>query len=78
MMIETVKEHCRHRDCVYRLPLSGAKHETEFCNYICMAGHPRGCPISECTRYRRGKRKVRAIGNGYRKIVGIEFEEDDQ
>ena len=26
------------------------------CNYICVTGHMRGCPASDCDKYERGKR----------------------
>lgn len=55
-IIETVDEHCKHKDCVYRMYLYGGE-TTEFCNYCAMEYEPRRCKISECTRYRKGERK---------------------
>ena len=53
-VIEYVEDHCP-KDCIYRMRFS---HTTYFCAY-CIAKHElRGCPISQCTRYKGGKRKL--------------------
>ena len=31
---------------------------TEFCAYLLVEGEVRGCPISQCNRYRIGDKKV--------------------
>ncbi len=54
--IETVLDHCKHPDCVYRLWLD---KNTPCCYYAAMENEIRGCKISECTRYKRGKKSVR-------------------
>lgn len=51
--IETVKEHCRHKDCKFRGSASG----TPCCDYAIRRHQLRGCRISECTRYEKGDRK---------------------
>lgn len=54
-MAETVKEHCKHKDCRYR-----AKGATgiEYCKYMIVTGKPRGCDISDCDKYVTGKVKA--------------------
>lgn len=49
-MIETVNEHCKHKDCSYRKALSHGRW-TYYCDYIGATGHSRNCPISECDKY---------------------------
>lgn len=64
--IETVNEHCKHEDCIYRAHLTGSDSKIEYCDYLCMVGKSRGCKISECDKYVKGKRKLRGINlNGY-------------
>lgn len=55
-VIETVEKHCLHDDCVYRSTL--LSYQIDYCDYITLEGKPRGCPISQCCRYKPGKRKV--------------------
>ncbi len=71
--IQTVTEHCKHPDCIYRnhINLDGL---IGFCDYISLTGHSRGCSISECTKYRRGK-KTKRNHNGI-VIWNIKYEED--
>lgn len=54
--VETVKEHCKHKDCCYRMQLGS--ESTEFCAFCLIEGESRKCPISQCTRYKTGERKV--------------------
>lgn len=66
-MVETVAEHCKHKDCMFRSLLSS----TPYCAYLAVTKHPRGCSISECDKYQKGKAKrVSTLG-------GIEFQYDD-
>lgn len=53
-VIETVEEYCPE-DCVYRMQLT---HATDFCAYLLVTNEVRGCPISQCTRYKVGDKKV--------------------
>lgn len=53
-VIETVNEHCKHEDCIYRLKFD--LQGTDFCNYCVMEHQVRGCPISNCDKYRTGMR----------------------
>lgn len=53
--IETVEEHCKHEDCIYRMHFQGS---TEFCAYLLVTNELRGCPISQCNRYRAGDKRV--------------------
>lgn len=53
--LELVSTHCKHPDCAYRMLLNGV---TEFCGFCLIEGEPRRSPISECTRYSTGERKV--------------------
>lgn len=55
-MIETVEEHCRHTDCVYRCILDA--QGTPFCNYAVMERRMRNSRISECDKYKRGRKRV--------------------
>jgi len=68
---ETVSEDCKHEDCVYRVALSGS--HVEICDYIGMTGHPRGCNISECDKYRPGRVKVQ-IGSDMKMYRRVEDE----
>ena len=52
---ETVANSCRHPECIYRSQIDGG---TPICFYAVLAGEPRRCKISECDKYKDG-RKVR-------------------
>ena len=54
---ELVDTDCKHADCVYRNSIRG--EHISFCGYILEEGHSRGCKISECDKYKSGK-KTRA------------------
>lgn len=54
-VIEQVSTHCTHPECIYRSRITG---NTPVCLYAMLAGEPRGCKISECDKYKDG-RKVR-------------------
>lgn len=73
--VETVEEHCSHKDCVYRMILD--TNRTPFCNYCVIEGEVRGCKISECTRYRTGIRKVNMSTDRMYYIWHIEMEGDE-
>lgn len=65
--IETVKEHCKHEDCIYRGWASGMS----VCEYILVKGHSRGCDISKCDKYKSGVRsRMSTLG-------GIRWGDDD-
>lgn len=49
---ETVKEHCKHEDCVYRRYLCW----TPYCDYIGIERKSRKCDISTCDKYKPGKK----------------------
>lgn len=70
-VIETVDVHCKHKDCVYRtrLSLSG-----DCCGYMLYTDMPRGCKISECDKYRKGRKIPTTKGDLYTWTV----EEDDK
>lgn len=55
--LETVLEHCTHPDCIYRGAIDAGY--TPVCLYCLYEYKARGCKISECDKYRSGK-KVRA------------------
>lgn len=58
-VIETVElcsTQCKHPECVYRSTIDGGC--TPICFYAVLAQEPRGCRISECDRYKDG-RKIR-------------------
>ena len=52
---ETVAKDCTHTECIYRSRITG---NTPVCLYAMFAGEPRRCKISECDKYKDG-RKVR-------------------
>lgn len=66
--METVREHCKHVDCVYR----GRFNFEPACEYILLEGKPRGCSISKCNKYKIGIRK--RINNMW--YVSTEVEDD--
>lgn len=68
MDIETVNKHCKHKDCRYRGRFSFVD---EACFYMYYTGVPRGCPISECNRYKPGKIKWTLH------LEGIRYIDDD-
>lgn len=53
-MIETVKEHCVHKDCKYRCNIA---RQTICCVYILKEHKPRGCGISDCDKYKTNGRR---------------------
>lgn len=52
--VELVNELCP-KDCFYRVKLDDT---TDYCAYCVIEYEPRRCKISECDKYKRGKRKV--------------------
>lgn len=56
--IETVAEHCQHEDCAYRRLF---RKNLPYCAYAAYEHQTRGCPISECNRYKPGKFKVSPV-----------------
>lgn len=61
-MVETVREHCKHKDCRYRGSINGVP----WCMYLMVTDHVRGCDISSCDKYERGKRKKTSLLDGVR------------
>lgn len=53
-IVETVLEHCRHPECIYRSQIDGG--QTPICFYAVLAGELRGCRISDCDKYKDGRR----------------------
>lgn len=52
--IESVERDCKHPDCIYRKALRGGL--IPFCGYALEEGQSRGCKISECDKYKAGRR----------------------
>lgn len=52
-IIETVKEHCKHKDCIYRISIA---RQDPYCAYMEKEYRPRGCKISECDKYKTGEK----------------------
>lgn len=52
--IELADDYCP-KDCYYRLRFDTT---TFCCGYCIIEGHPRGCKISECDKYRQGHKRV--------------------
>ena len=66
-MTETVKEHCKHKDCMYR-GYSGST-KMEFCKYLMVTGKSRGCGIADCDKYEKGKTEpISTLGGLWYKI----------
>lgn len=72
-VIETVDEHCKHKDCIYRFRFD----RCDFCNYIVVEGKPRGCSISECDKYVKGRKEPKMTENGLWFIRVAEEETED-
>ena len=52
---------CPHKDCIYRQKISTC---ADNCGFAILTGTLRGCPPDvNCTRYKKGKRKV--VSNRY-------------
>lgn len=58
---ELVREDCIYEDCKYR----GSFAHEPACMYMLYTGKPRGCKISECTRYKKGKGIVTSCFDGF-------------
>lgn len=56
-MIETVEEHCKHKDCKFRQRIASG-YATEICAYILFRHESRKDPISQCTKYEPGRIRV--------------------
>lgn len=61
-MTETVKNDCKHEDCMYRGYMKSTN--MHFCKYLMVTGHARGCDISECDKYEQGEVKPISTLNG--------------
>lgn len=70
---ETVRNHCIHKDCVYRSYIDGGA--TPICYYAVLEGRSRGCKISECDKYKGGKPIKAKMGVEY--ILFWEYELND-
>lgn len=66
--IETVTEHCIHKDCKYR----SRSTLIESCDYMLVTRRPRGCKISECNKYEIGRKKMISTLGGFR----YDYEDD--
>lgn len=44
---------CKRNDCKYHPQDSNPNKGT--CDYILLTGRPRGCPVKNCNKYKRGK-----------------------
>lgn len=60
-MVETVREHCQHKDCKYR----SAAYVGETCDYMLVTGKPRNCNISVCDKYESGERVLKSTLGGF-------------
>ena len=68
--METVEKDCRHKDCIYRSHISPINASTdECCDYLLHTGKVRGCKISECDKYRTGRKIRKSAGHLYRWVV---------
>ena len=55
--IETCLEHCKYEDCIYKRVIGGG---IPVCFYAVVMNESRKCKISECDKYRTGKKRVRS------------------
>ena len=72
--METVAKDCLHEDCAYR----AGKSTGDTCDYILITGKPRGCLISQCDKYRPGRKKRSEPFDGYRFGYTVEIIEDNE
>lgn len=72
-VIETVNEHCKHEDCMYRMALDST---TDYCAFCLIEKEMRRYSISKCKRYKRGSKRVTIDGGtlAYRWIMTDEDE----
>lgn len=47
------------KDCIYRMQFTPT---TDFCAYCIVENGLRGCSISQCTRYKSGRKKLTIDG----------------
>lgn len=60
--VEVVEEYVDQlcpKDCIYRMQFTPT---TDFCAYCLVERELRGCPISECNRYKGGHKKLTIDG----------------
>lgn len=67
--VETIDEFCP-KNCVYRMKLD---RHTSMCGYAIIEQHTRGCAISSCDKYRKGKRKC-----NYQNMTEARFTLEDE
>lgn len=60
-MVETVREHCKHKDCKYRGSINGVP----WCMYLFVTGNVRKCDISKCDKYEKGKLRITSTLGSY-------------
>lgn len=53
-VIELVDDYCP-KDCIYRMRFGLG---SDFCAYLLVNGEVRGCPVSQCNRYKVGDKRV--------------------
>ena len=66
-MSQTVKEHCKHKDCKFRITIDSQP----ACGYMMYTGKPREKEISECDKYQNGRIRFRSY------MGGFGYEDDD-
>lgn len=62
-MTEELVEDLCPKNCAYRMNL-GNGNGTPFCGYALTEHRMRGCKVSECDKYRKGKRRMRRNPKG--------------
>lgn len=72
--VETVEEHCIHKDCFYRMKLDSC---VDFCAYAIIESQSRKCAISQCDKYRTG-RSSRKVSIDFQTLEYRWYEEDDE
>lgn len=73
--VETVVEHCKHEDCIYRSFICGGA--IPICFYAVIEGKSRKCKISECDKYKAGEKIQPRLNTEYMILWEIELFSDD-
>lgn len=74
--VETVAEHCKHEDCIYRSYIDGGA--TPICFYAVIKCESRKCKISECDKYKKGEKIQPRLNTEFMILWEIELYDDGE
>lgn len=74
--VETVAEHCKHEDCIYRSYIDGGA--TPICFYAVVACESRKCKISECDKFKKGEKIQPRLNTEFMILWEIELYDDGE